>query len=407
MENEKHIKRQLTKFGFYGLLKNLRFFDPFMLYYLVQSGIDLTGIGFLIAIREVMIYVFEVPSGVIADKLGKRNELVLCFLFYIGAFILFFIGGSYYIFVLAYVLFGLGEAFRSGTHKAMIMDFLEYHNIKDDKAKVYGKTRSYSLIGSSISSLIAIGLVLYLPNLSLLFLVSIIPYILDLVLILTYPDYLNIREESFVTVKEFMYSMFKLLYDTLLIKKTRRLLLDSSLYNAIYKTIKDYVQPILESLMLGVIVITILDSDENVEVILGITYALIFIISSFASRYSYILVNKFKRDSILNISWILSMMVYILLSLFIESLYMVVLFFTLIYVIQNVRKPFMVGKIGDFTNKTNNASTLSVESQLTSMFIIVMAPTLGAVYDNFGPRYVFILLAILSLFMFIVKKKEH
>jgi len=354
-----------------------------------------------------MIYVFEVPSWVIADKLGKRNELVLCFLFYIGAFILFFIGGSYYIFVLAYVLFGLGEAFRSGTHKAMIMDFLEYHNIKDDKAKVYGKTRSYSLIGSSISSLIAIGLVLYLPNLSLLFLVSIIPYILDLVLILTYPDYLNIREESFVTVKEFMYSMFKLLYDTLLIKKTRRLLLDSSLYNAIYKTIKDYVQPILESLMLGVIVITILDSDENVEVILGITYALIFIISSFASRYSYILVNKFKRDSILNISWILSMMVYILLSLFIESLYMVVLFFTLIYVIQNVRKPFMVGKIGDFTNKTNNASTLSVESQLTSMFIIVMAPTLGAVYDNFGPRYVFILLAILSLFMFIVKKKEH
>lgn len=407
MDNEKHIKVQLTKFGLYGLLKNLKFFDPFLLYYLWQNGIDLTGIGFLIAVREVMIYVFEIPSGVIADKLGKRNELVLCFLFYIGAFILFFIGGSYYVFVLAFVLFGLGEAFRSGTHKAMIMDFLEYHNIEDDKAKVYGKTRSYSLFGSSISSLIAIGLVLYLPNISLLFLVSIIPYILDLLLILSYPDYLNKKDDSLITFKGFIYSMFKLVYDTMLEKKTRRILLDSSLYNAMFKTIKDYVQPILEMLMLGMIIFIVLDSNQNVEVILGITYAVIFFISSFASRYSYILINKFKRDAVLNITWLLSLTVYILLSIFIDSLYAVILFFVLIYILQNIRKPLMVGKIGDNANKTYKASILSVESQLTSMFIIILAPAMGAVYDNFGPRYVFMVLALMSLIMFVIKKKEH
>ena len=52
MNNEKHIKVQLAKFGLYGLLKNLKFFDPFLLYYLWQNGIDLTGIGFLIAFNR-------------------------------------------------------------------------------------------------------------------------------------------------------------------------------------------------------------------------------------------------------------------------------------------------------------------------------------------------------------------
>lgn len=407
MKNEKHIQLQLTKFGMYGLLKNLKFFDPFLLYYLWQNGLDLTSIGLLIAIREAMIYIFEIPSGVIADKFGKRNELVLCFLFYIGAFVMFYIGGQFFVFVIAYVLFGLGEAFRTGTHKAMIMDFLEYHELNDDKAKVYGKTRSYSLIGSSLSSVIAIGLVIFLPDIRLLFLISIIPYILDLLLIVSYPDYLNTKDECCVTVKSFFYSMFKLVYDTLRIKNTRNLLVDSALYNAVFKTIKDYVQPILETLMIGVIIFSILDNNENVEVVLGITYAVIFLISSFASRYSYVLINRISRDKVINISWIVSLLIYILLALFIESLIVVIVLFVLIYVVQNIRKPLMVGKIGDTTLKESKASTLSVESQLTSVFIILMAPLLGFVYDNIGAAYVFLVLGALSFIMFIAMKKEH
>lgn len=406
MMEERHIKNQLIKFGLYGFLKNLKFFDPFLIYYLWQNGIDLTGIGFLIAIREAIIYIFEIPSGVIADKFGKRNELVLCFLFYIVAFVLFYIGGAYYIFVIAFAFFGLGEAFRTGTHKAMIMDFLEYHEIGADKAKVYGKTRSYSMIGSSVSSLFAIVLVLYLPDIKLLFLISVIPYIADLLLIMSYPSYLNTRDSKVVTIKGFFRSMFMILYETLLVKKTRRLLIDSSMYNAIFKAIKDYVQPILETLMIGVVLITILDSEENLEVVLGLTYAVIFLLSSIASRYSYVFLKKFDRDTVLNSIWIFSLVIYILLAIFMKSLVVVIGLFVLIYMIQNIRKPLMVGKIGDTTLKESKASTLSVESQLTSIIIIILAPSLGAIFDNFGPSYVFVALGVISLLMFIIKKKE-
>ncbi|MFA7423200.1 MAG: MFS transporter, partial [Acholeplasmataceae bacterium] len=124
MEDLKLHKKQITKFGFYGLLKNLRFFEPYMLIYFLTSGINLFYIGILFSIREIIVYIFEIPSGVIADRYGKKTELVICFLFYITSFVIFFIGREFYIFVIAMILYALGEAFRSGTHKSMIMAFL-------------------------------------------------------------------------------------------------------------------------------------------------------------------------------------------------------------------------------------------------------------------------------------------
>ena len=190
MNTKKH-RVQIAKFGMYGFLKNLRFFEPFLLLYLIQSGLNLFQIGLLYSIREATMYIFEIPSGVIADRYGKKNELIMCFLFYIVSFVIFFIGGNFLVFVIAIILYGLGEAFRSGTHKAMIMAYLDRHEIKESKSKVYGLTRSYSLMGSFVSSISAVILVLLLPNLNLLFIIAIIPYVLDLLLIVSYPSYLN------------------------------------------------------------------------------------------------------------------------------------------------------------------------------------------------------------------------
>ena len=161
----------------------------------MTSGINLFYIGILFSIREIIVYIFEIPSGVIADRYGKKTELVICFLFYIASFVIFFIGREFYIFVIAMILYALGEAFRSGTHKSMIMAFLDQHDIKDSKTKVYGLTRSYSLIGSMIASLVSIILVLWLPEIRYLFLVAIIPYLIDLILIISYPKSLNERRD--------------------------------------------------------------------------------------------------------------------------------------------------------------------------------------------------------------------
>jgi MFS family permease len=142
----------IWKFSFYGLLKNLKFFEPYLIIYLLGLNFSLFKIGVLFSIREAIIYIFEVPSGIIADNYGKKKELMICFIFYIISFLLFFIATNIYIITLAFIFYGLGEAFRSGTHKAMIYSYLERKNWFEYKAFVYGRTRSFSLIGSSVSA---------------------------------------------------------------------------------------------------------------------------------------------------------------------------------------------------------------------------------------------------------------
>ena len=257
MNSTKEIKNQIMKFSFYGFLKNLRFFDPYLYLYFIESGLEYTEIGLLLAVREMIIYLFEIPSGVLADRFGKKTELIISFMFYIVSFILFYLGDGFIDYIVAMVFFGFGEAFRSGTHKAMIMAYLDKNDIKDSKSKVYGKTRSFSLVGSTISSLISIIFIMTLPNLSWLFIIAIIPYILDMILILTYPSFLNERIDSRFNLKEFLKENVRAIKYVMSSKNIRNLLIGSASYNAGFKSIKDYIQPLIVSITLSVVLFKI------------------------------------------------------------------------------------------------------------------------------------------------------
>ncbi len=83
--------RQYVKFSAYGFLKNLRFFEPFLVLYLLSEGISYTEIGLLIGLRELVVMIAEIPSGLIADALGRRRTLASSFVFYMISFCRFFL----------------------------------------------------------------------------------------------------------------------------------------------------------------------------------------------------------------------------------------------------------------------------------------------------------------------------
>jgi MFS family permease len=56
---------------------------------LLSWGYSLLQIGMLGGVVEALSYTFEVPSGILADRFGKKRELLLCFLFYIVSFVLY------------------------------------------------------------------------------------------------------------------------------------------------------------------------------------------------------------------------------------------------------------------------------------------------------------------------------
>jgi len=363
-------------------------------------------IGILYAIRESITYIFEVPSGFIADYFGRKKELYLCFSFYIISFVFFFMIGPFWIAVIAMSFFGLGEAFRSGTHKAMIYTYLEEKDWQGHKAFVYGRTRSFSLIGSAISSVLAIVLILNVPSSRYIFLASILPYILDLFLIMSYPESLNgerIHVEGHVlkVMKDHLIGILKQ-------PKLRIILFSSASFEAVFKSIKDYIQPILEMMIVssGLILISTMTPDENLKVILGMSYGIIYVISASAARRAYLLKKIMSSTALLNTFYVLLALCMISLFFIIRLDYylLIIILYLVLYLLRDMRKPIFVEVCDDYMEKHQRATVLSVESQLRALFTVILAPVIGSIADQFGVSYVMLSIGIILLISFVFLK---
>jgi MFS family permease len=403
---EKEHKLQITKFSLYGLLKNLRFFEPFMLIYFLDQSLNLFHIGILFSIREIIIYIFEIPSGVIADRYGKKTELVFCFIFYITSFLLFFFATGFVGFVFAMSLFAFGEAFRSDTHKAMIMAYMDRHELKDSKTRIYGLTRSYSLIGSMIASLVSIGLVLWLPSIRYLFLVAIIPYVIDLLMILTYPSYLNEKRDATFSIKSFIKSNIDGITYTFKDKNVRNAVFNSSTYQAFFKAIKDYIQPLILAITGSIIVFSSLDNDQHKTVYIGIIYTIIYFISAISSRNAHYVQGFGSHKTLIKWMWFLTAVVLLVMSFLQSSLIIVFSVFVVLYVIMNIRKPIMVDVIGEATVDDKRATVLSIEAQMASLMIAISAPLIGLLAE-YSMQALFMTLSVLMFFIFIFSKTKE
>ncbi len=441
ISDEKLVQKKILKeplmwkFRLYGFFKNLRFFEPYliiMLYdYLSNSYQDtihfLTGfyqvslkssfsspagvsfilleIGLIFLVQEVFTYVFEIPSGIIADKFGKKNELLFCFVFYIAAFIFYFIGLSlsikfFFVVFFGAISYGLGEAFRSGTHKAMILSWMDKKEYQEHKTFVYGRTRSWSLIGSTINGGISIVFILFVPNAQWVFLITIIPYILDFILIASYPSYMNERVATDTSLFKEFGKGFKDIFTAMKSSRMRKGIFSSSSYDAVYKSLKDYIQPILKIYIVVVLLNVGLKSDlkisedDIIKIILGVMYSIFYLLSSVSSLNAYRIKKLFKKSKFaMDILFYIFAGILLLNALFIhlQLPIIVVILYLVIYILENIRRPICVDYLGDIIKKEQRATMLSVEAQIKSILVFIFAPLFGLIADfNFSLLFLII-----------------
>jgi len=388
----------IWKFCAYGFLKNLKLFEPYLMIYLLGSGQSLFSVGVLYSIREAVTYLFEVPSGVLADNYGRKKELMACFVFYIISFLLFFAGSGFPILAVAMVFFGLGEAFRSGTHKAMIYSYLERKGWFGEKTFVYGRTRSFSLLGSSISAFVSVLFVLTLPALSWLFLICTIPYLLDFLLIWSYPDFLDEKRENKFRIRSFL----SITRDTLLSvarrSELRRILLSSALFDGIFRSIKDYIQPIMVLLLVSSFG-TGTDGDTVAKIYLGILYGVFYIFSSVASRNVYKLHRIGPSSTLMNYSFTALGIIFIALSFTVRGYIPIAVtgLYFILYVMKDARRPIFMDLCGNWMGKKERATVMSLDSQTRAVVTIIMAPAAGWLSDHISIGAMFLVIGLTVL----------
>ncbi len=409
--------RQFWKFSAYGFLKNLRFFDPFIVLFFLDTGLNFLEIGLLISFREIVVNVFELPSGIIADSFGRRKSMLLSFCAYILSFLIFFFFRLFITHLAAMFFFGIGEAFRSGTHKAMILEYLRRKNILNMKIHYYGHTRSWSQMGSAVSAVLAGFIVFFSPGYRYVFLFSIVPYIAELLLISSYPEYLDfssgtgeLEEPEKIHFKKRIKNTLSELISMMREKATRRALIQSSTFDAVFRSIKDYLQPVLLALVVGLPVLLNYREDEKLSILSAFVYFILYLSTSFASKSSGSFAKRFtSNERGLNFSFAFGIVLILAIGFFLYSglNYFPVFFFILFYVLQNIRRPIVIGLLSTRIPASAMASGLSVESQAKTLLVTIIAPILGSIMDTLGLGVTFIIIAgVLAIFYPLIRLRE-
>ncbi|MFC1867846.1 MFS transporter [Thermodesulfobacteriota bacterium] len=423
----------LRRFSLYGFLKNQQYYDYFLLLAFRQMGLNYFMIGLLIAFREVMINIIEVPSGAVADTCGRRDSMIFSFLAYIVSFAIFGLSGTAAkdlfmarhllmpLLFLAMFFFAMGEAFRTGTHKSLIFTWLRIQERTEERTKVYGYTRSWSKIGSAVSVIVACVIVFITSNFIYVFFFAIIPYLLNIINFLGYPKEIDCKIEDRISLGD----IIRHLKDTVMIsvnqRGIRRLILESMGFEGFFKASKDYLQPILMAAAVPFTAVLFTDiqlSEEQRSVVLiGPVYFLLFLMSAAASRNAFRLVSgSGHEDKTARYLWGITIIIFFALlpSMYYGVPWVMITGFILLHIIQNLWRPVLISRFDAHSDEARGATILSIESQAKSLSTMIIAPILGSAIDlarnsgtgmsEFWPMALLGLLIALGFFLAPVKE---
>ncbi|MBD3308993.1 MFS transporter [candidate division KSB3 bacterium] len=392
----------LFRFSLYGFLKNQQYYDPFLILAFLEKGLSFFQIGLLIGFREVCINLFEIPSGAVADMYGRRHAMMLSMVAYIASFLIFGMSHTLWLLFIAMFFFAIGEAFRTGTHKALIFEWLRSQNRTDEKTKVYGYTRSWAKIGSAVSVIIAAALVFYRGRYSDVFWFSIPPYVANIINFLGYPASLDGTPSREFSLKKTALTLWQTLKASAAEPTLRRLFVETMGFEGTYKVTKDYLQPILKRTAVNLPVLLWLGTDKRSAILVGIVYFLLYLLSMIASRNSYRFsshMGGLHEAALVNwkISFLLFLALIPILGFNIHAV--AILLFIGLEILQNFWRPVQVTRFDTYSDTTKGATILSIDSQAKSIFTMIAAPLLGFAVDHSGLWTIAVLGTGISLIM--------
>ena len=382
MESPPKKDVQFYRFAAYGFLKNLRFFEPFLVLFFRDQGFSFLQIGFFFSVREVSTNLLEIPTGVVADLFGRRISMVLSMVGYLLSFGLFFFFPTLAWIFVAMVFFAVGEAFRTGTHKAMILEYLRLKGWGKWKASYYGSTRAASQLGSAANALIAAGLVFFSGSYRIVFVASMVPYFLNLLNLASYPKVLD-GERSPGSSRATLGQFFQVFTNP----RALQGLLNGATFDAFFEVAGNFLQPILKSLALALPVFLFLEGQQREAIVIGVAFFGIYLATSLASaRAGHFQQKVGSAEKALNATFLLGVALLTFSGVFVLwgfSIGSVAAFFGL-YLLHNLRRPLTVSFVSDQIHHRTMASGLSVESSLKTLLMAICAPIAGWVADRFG-----------------------
>lgn len=137
----------------FAFFKHAAFFSAVLVPFFTEwGGLTLFQVQLLQSWFSIWVFLLEVPTGALADHLGRKQSIALGSLIIAIAVLVYGSIPNFYVFLLAEFIFAVGYAFVSGADQALLYDTLKVRGEEDQSKKVMGRYDAIYLTGMTIAS---------------------------------------------------------------------------------------------------------------------------------------------------------------------------------------------------------------------------------------------------------------
>ncbi|UCE39840.1 MAG: MFS transporter, partial [Candidatus Aminicenantes bacterium] len=362
----------LWKIYAYKLLSEFWVIVPILIPYYQSNNLNKTQIFTIQAAYALSILIMEIPSGYLADIIGRRKTLILGALFMPVGIGVYVFTNNFYTFLVAEFIIAISNSMRSGCDSALVYDTLIQLKKESEYKKFEGRSFYYARLGTAISSILGGLLALLSLNLpfyanmatsALLFplaLTLIEPHRKKLDTVRPFKDILRISRYCFTHPKLRLFILFMSL-----IRSTG--ITGIWAYFLYYDSI---------GISLGYF---------------GVIFAAYQLCSAFGSRHAHIMETKIGQKASLYILLLIAP-TFILLGLIKTPLVLPLIFLNAFLL--GVAFPLLLDSMNRLIESDVRATALSVANMTGSLSFVIVSPLFGKLVDVLSLSEAFIIMGL-------------
>lgn len=381
------IKRNIKIDYLYRFISSMDITAAIWVLYLSHKGLNLIEIGLLESIFHGTSLVFEVPTGAIADLMGRKKTLILGRICSTLSALLMIISNSFWGFAFSFVISALSYNLNSGSEEALVYDSLKALNREEEYTRING-TMNFLI---EISQALAVFLGGMLSEISFT-----LSYSLAVVLSLgafsvSFCFYeVDLGEKKHEAVNFF--SHFKQCFET--IKSNRKLVLIMLFFSLLFTigtTTHFFTQQYFYSFGFSKAQIAI------IFVINGLICAL-------GAKIAYWIESKLGRKGVILLLPIMNTLS--LVGLALTGKYVSIVFFFMFSFIIAMYYPISSNYINELIPSDQRATLISVQSMCFSVMMLIFFPLVGFIGDKMTLSFGFLLGSLVILLLTLLFTKQ-
>ncbi|OEF99199.1 hypothetical protein BHF71_09630 [Vulcanibacillus modesticaldus] len=336
---------------------------PIIVLYFIAKGLSFTEIMVLQSIAAISVVIFEVPTGAVADRIGRKLSIIVGSFFWALSLLVYILGNNFVLFAVAEITFSLGATFKSGANTAIIYDSLKFINRVREFQNIEGNAKSLFLVAQAIGSVIA-GFV-YEINIYLPLIISIGLMLINIFISLNFKEP-PIREKSSIYSTKYFDQIKESGKYILRNDKIKALILYSMIFFIFFRTGFWYFQPYMESV------------DIPVRYF-GILFFIFNMTAAATSRYVFLIMKVTKPKTLTFLSTLL-ILSFILMGMI--RTWVGVFAILLQQIARGLYGPAMNKYLNKHIPSDKRATILSFESLAKNITVAITLPFMGKLKDS-------------------------